>query len=78
MSTQSLIQGIPFKFGNDVRIEGNTDVPEVDGLSLIVNKIKNFDWDSYEYSFKLEKDVLDEYAAKLEVSMLQTNDTEDS
>ena len=79
MSTQSMLKGLPFKFGSDVRIEGNTNIPDLNCLNSITNKIKNFDFDTFEYDFKLENDVLEEYASKIEYTIQENaNDNEEN
>ena len=57
----------------------NTNIPDLNCLNSITNKIKNFDFDTFEYDFKLENDVLEEYASKIEYTIQENaNDNEEN
>nr|XP_027218639.1 uncharacterized protein LOC113811160 isoform X2 [Penaeus vannamei] len=61
---QTAIDGIPFKLGSNVLLQGDADSCDISSISQMIHRINSFNWDEYEYSFQLEKSVLQEFSTR--------------
>lgn len=63
---QTAIDGVPFKLGSNVLLQGDANSCDISSISQMITKINSFNWDEYEYSFQLEKSVLQEFSSREE------------
>ncbi|XP_066953855.1 uncharacterized protein [Macrobrachium rosenbergii] len=58
---QSAIDGVPFKLGSKIILEGSIQVVDLTSAAEMIEKINMFNWDDYEYDFQLERSILQEF-----------------
>ncbi|XP_045625197.1 uncharacterized protein [Procambarus clarkii] len=61
VEVQSAIDGIPFKLGPKVLLEGHVQSHDISFVTHMLSKINSFNLDDYEYNFELERSILQEF-----------------
>ncbi|KAK3865150.1 hypothetical protein Pcinc_015839 [Petrolisthes cinctipes] len=58
---QTAIDGVPFKLGSNVLLEGSKKPYTGISTEEVMTRIKSFNWDEFEYSFELEQSIMKEF-----------------
>ncbi|KAK8747501.1 hypothetical protein OTU49_016422 [Cherax quadricarinatus] len=61
VEVQSAIDGIPFKLGANVLLQDQVQSCDISSVKQMISKINSFNLDDYEYSFELERSILQEF-----------------
>ncbi|KAG7156470.1 uncharacterized protein LOC121853702 [Homarus americanus] len=66
---QTAIDGVPFKLSSYVLLDKDVQSIDISSVAQMIGKINSFNWDNYEYSFELERSILQEFTSTEQASI---------